>query len=195
MNGIDYVMVAIFAAGAIYGISRGAIRMLTSVVALGAAAYVASLDYARVGQIIATQFGTSPGASALIAYVAIFALIFAAVEVVGSSAIRLMRIVHLGPLDRLAGALLGAGVAASLAGLLVMLMAAVMPSDAGVLQQSQLVPMLLAYNQMLVGLIPGDARQTYERNRDELMKSWLLNAMKGASSAASPAASPTPSAK
>jgi hypothetical protein len=55
--------------------------------------------------------------------------------------------------------------------------------------------MLLAYNEMLVGLIPGDARQVYERNRDELMKSWVLNAMKGARTAASPAALPTPSAK
>lgn len=195
MNGLDYVMVAVFAAGAIYGITRGAIRMLTSVVSLGAAAYIAVLDYARAGQFIAAQFGTSPNTSAVIGYVAVFALIFVAVEVIGHAVIRLMHIVHLGPLDRLAGALLGAGVTASLGGLAVMLMAAVMPKDADVLHQSQLVPMLLAYNEMLVGLIPGDARQVYERNRDELMKSWVLNAMKGASTAASPAASPTPSVK
>ncbi|HYL59265.1 MAG TPA: CvpA family protein [Candidatus Acidoferrales bacterium] len=195
MNGIDYVMVVVFAAGAIYGIRRGAIRMLTSVVSLGAAAYIASLDYRRAGDIIATQFGASPAASSVIGYLAIFALIFAAVEVVGSSAIRLMRIVHLGPLDRLAGATLGVGVAASLAGLSVMLMAAVMPSDAAILRESQLVPMLLAYNQMLVGLIPGDARELYERNRDELMRSWVMNAVKSANAAASPAASPTPKGK
>ena len=195
MNGIDYVMVAIFAAGAIYGIRRGAIRMLTSVVSLGAAAYIAAIDYRRVGELVASAFGTSPAASSVIGYVAIFALIFAAVEVVGSSAIRLMRIVHLGPLDRLAGAGLGVGVVASLAGLSVMLMAAVMPPDAAILRESQLVPMLLAYNQMLVGLIPGDARTLYERNRDELMRSWVVNAVNQRNAAASPAASPSPSAK
>jgi membrane protein required for colicin V production len=195
MNGMDYVMVAILAAGALYGIRRGAIRMLTSVVALGAAAYIALLDYRRAGEIIATQFGGSPAASAVIGYLAIFALIFAAVEVVGGSAIRLMRVVHLGPLDRLAGAALGAGVAASLAGLSVMLMTAVMPPDADIIRESQLVPMLLAYNQALVGLVPGNARELYEHNRDELMRSWVMNAVKSANAGASPAASPSPSAK
>jgi hypothetical protein len=54
--------------------------------------------------------------------------------------------------------------------------------------------MLLAYNEMLVGYIPGDARLAYERNRDDLMKYWVQNATKGAS-APSPAAMPSPSAK
>ena len=36
-----------------------------------------------------------------------------------------------------------------------MLMAAVLPPDAALLRNSQLVPMLLAYNEMLVGYIPG----------------------------------------
>jgi uncharacterized membrane protein required for colicin V production len=115
------------------------------------------------------------------------------VEIVGTSAIRLMQIVHLNPLDRLAGAVLGAGVAAVIAGLAVMLMAAILPANAALLRNSQLVPMLLAYNEMLVGYIPGDARIAYERNRDDLMKYWVQNALKGANSAPSPAASPSPS--
>jgi hypothetical protein len=63
------------------------------------------------------------------------------------------------------------------------------------LQNSQLVPMLRAYNEMLVGYIPGDARLAYERNRDDLMKYWVQNATKGVGSAPSPAAMPSPSAK
>ena len=70
------------------------------------------------------------------------------------------------------------------AGLAVMLMAAVMPPDAAILRNSQLVPMLLAYNEMLVGYIPGDAKLAYERNRDDLMKYWVQNAMKVANSRA-----------
>ena len=60
------------------------------------------------------------------------------------------------------------------------------------------MPMLLAYNEMLVGYIPGDAKLAYERNRDDLMRYWVQNAVKVANSgpaAASPAASPSPSAK
>jgi len=114
---------------------------------------------------------------------------------IGSAAIRLLQIAHMSTLDRLAGGLLGAAIAAVFAGLAVMLMAAVMPPDAPLLRNSQLVPMLLAYNEMLVGYIPGDTRLAYERNRDDLMKYWVQNATKGASSAPSPAAMPSPSAK
>jgi uncharacterized membrane protein required for colicin V production len=131
----------------------------------------------------------------VIGYVAVFALIFTAVEIVGTSAIRLMQVAHLSPLDRLAGGLLGAGVAGVFAGLAVMLLAALLPPDAALLRNSQLVPMLLAYNEMLVGYIPGDALAVYQRNRDDLMKYWVQNAMKDVNPAPSPAAMPSPSTK
>ncbi len=195
LNGLDYAGIALFAVGAIYGLQRGALRMVTSVVSLVTAVYFASLYYTKAGAFAETQLGFSPRLGAVVGYVAVFALIFTAVEIVGSSAIRLMQVVHLGLLDRLAGGLLGAGLAGVLGGLAVMLMAAILPPDAALLRNSQLVPMLLAYNEMLVGYVPGDARLAYERNRDDLMKYWLQNATKGASTAPSPAALPSPSTK
>ncbi len=195
MNGLDYLAVALFAIGAIYGLQKGALRMVTSVVSLGAAVYVASVYYSKAGAFAETQLNSSHTVGAVIGYVAVFALIFSVVEIIGSSAIRLMQIVHMSTLDRLAGGLLGSGIAAVFAGLAVMLLAAVMPPDAALLRNSQLVPMLLAYNEMLVGYIPGDARVSYERNRDDLMKYWVQNATKGAGSAPSAAAMPSPSAK
>jgi uncharacterized membrane protein required for colicin V production len=195
LNGFDYVAIVLFTFGAIYGLQRGALRMVTSVVALAAAIYFASLYYLKAGAFAEMQFGTSHTVGAAIGFVAVFALIFAAVEIIGSFAIRLTQVVHLSPLDRLAGGLLGAGVAAVFAGLAVMLLAAVMPADAAILRDSKMVPMLLAYNEMLVGYIPGDAKLSYERHRDELMKYWVQNAMKVANSAPSAAASPSPSTK
>jgi uncharacterized membrane protein required for colicin V production len=103
--------------------------------------------------------------------------------------------VHMNPLDRLAGGLLGAAIAGVFGGLIVMLMAAVLPPDAALLRNSQLVPMLLAYNEMLVGYIPGDAKLAYEHNRDDLMRFWVQNAMKDANPAPSPAALPSSSTR
>src|SRR5208283_5435877 len=97
LNGLDYVGIALFAVGAIYGLQRGALRMVTSVVSLAAAVYFASLYYTRAGAIAEAQLGSSHAVGAVIGYVAIFALIFTAVEIAGSSAIRLMQIVHLSP--------------------------------------------------------------------------------------------------
>lgn len=194
LNGLDYAAIALLAIGALYGLQRGALRMVTSAVSLAAAVYFASFYYNKAGNLAETQLGVSHAVGAVVGYIAVFALIFTAVELIGSTAIRLAHIVHLNPIDRLAGGLLGAGIAAVFAGLAVMLMAAVMPPNAALLRDSQLVPMLLAYNEMLVGYIPGDARIAYERNRDDLMKYWVQNAMTRANAAASPASSPSPSA-
>jgi len=195
LNAFDYAGIVLFAVGAIYGLQRGALRMVTSAVSLVAAVYFASLYYNKAVAFAETQLGSSHTVGAVVGYIAVFALIFTAVEIIGSFAIRLARVVHLSPLDRLAGGLLGAGIAGVFAGLAVMLMAAVMPPDAALLRNSQLVPMLLAYNEMLVGYVPGDARLAYERNRDDLMRYWVQNAVKVANSAPSPAAMPSPSAK
>ncbi len=195
LNGLDFVGVVLLAIGAIYGLQRGALRMVTSVVALAAAVYFASIYYNLAGAFAETKLGSSHTVGAVVGYVVVFALIFSAVEIIGSFAIRLIHVVHMNPLDRLAGGLLGAAIAGVFGGLLVMLMAAVLPPDAALLRNSQLVPMLLAYNEMLVEYIPGDAKLAYERNRDDLMRFWVQNAMKDANPAPSPAALPSPSTR
>jgi uncharacterized membrane protein required for colicin V production len=195
LNGFDFVGVVLLAIGAIYGLQRGALRMVTSVVALAAAIYFASIYYNIAGAFAETKLGSSHTVGAVVGYVVVFALIFSAVEIIGSFAIRLIHVVHMNPLDRLAGGLLGAAIAGVFGGLLVMLMAAVLPPDAALLRNSQLVPMLLAYNEMLVGYIPCDAKLAYERNRDDLMRFWVQNAMKDANPAPSPAALPSPSTR
>jgi uncharacterized membrane protein required for colicin V production len=195
LNGLDFVGVALLAIGAIYGLQRGALRMVTSEVALAAAIYFASIYYNKAGAFAETELGSSHTVGAVVGYVVVFALIFSAVEIIGSFAIRLIHVVHMNPLDRLAGGLLGAAIAGVFGGLIVMLMAAVLPPDAALLRNSQLVPMLLAYNEMLVGYIPGDAKLAYEHNRDDLMRFWVQNAMKDANPAPSPAALPSSSTR
>ncbi len=195
LNGFDFVGVVLLAIGAIYGLQRGALRMVTSVVALAAAIYFASIYYNMAGAFAETKLGSSHTVGAVVGYVVVFALIFSAVEIIGSFAIRLIHVVHMNPLDRLAGGLLGAAIAGVFGGLIVMLMAAVLPPDAALLRNSQLVPMLLAYNEMLVEYIPGDAKLAYQRNRDDLMRFWVQNAMKDANPAPSPAALPSPSTR
>src|SRR5260370_10399820 len=101
MNGLDYLAVALFAIGAIYGLQRGALRMVTSVVSLAAAVYFASLYYSKAGAFAETQMGSSHTVGAVIGYVAVFALIFTVVEMIGSSTLRLLQIAHLSVLDRL----------------------------------------------------------------------------------------------
>ena len=77
--------------------------------------------------------------------------------------------------------------------LAVMLLAAVLPQDAGLLKNSQPAPMLIEYNETLAQYIPQEAREAYETNRDNLLRDWIARAAKTVTrSAPSPQASPSP---
>src|SRR5271169_215943 len=110
MNGLDVAIVIALSVGAIYGLSHGAIRMLTSVVALSGGIYFASLYYPGAAQLIEKQFGASPIASSLIGYVVLFAALFFVIELLGSMVMRMMVLVHLNWADRLIGAAVGASI-------------------------------------------------------------------------------------
>lgn len=192
MNAFDFVVIAVVAAGAIYGLRQGLLRMVTSAVALLGAIYVASVYYTHAGAIAQHQFGVSATAGAIIGYLVVFIIIFSAIELIGTTAVRLTHAIHLSWADRFVGGLLGAGVVSIALGLAVMLIAAVLPPGAAILRDSRLAPMLVQYNEMLVRYIPEQAKEAYENNRDTLIRYWIAEAEKTMTHADSvPAASPS----
>jgi membrane protein required for colicin V production len=193
MNALDYAIIAVIAIGALHGLRRGAIRMITTAVALLTAFYCASVYYAKAGEVASTQLSLGRSIGAVIGWIAVFMLIFIAIGIVGNAVVRVIDMVHLGFLDRLGGALLGAAIATMLAGVAVMLMAAVTPDYSPLIRDSQLARPLMAYSAKIDGFIPDEAKQTYQRNRDELKRYWDQNATKGAGVALFPNASSSPS--
>src|ERR1700682_1258137 len=104
MNGLDFAIVIALSIGAIYGLSHGAIRMLTSVVALFGGIYFASVYYPGAGQLIEKQFGASPVTASLIGYIVLFGALFFVIEILGSMLMRMLLVIHLNWADRLVGA-------------------------------------------------------------------------------------------
>src|SRR5215472_17303783 len=194
MNGFDFVVLAAVAFGALHGLRNGLLTMITSLVALIAAVYLASVHYGEAAAILARQFGTNPTLATVLGYVALFLVVFIAVQFVGSMIVSVLRMASLGWIDRLAGAFLGGGIAAAIAGLAVMLLTTVLPANAALLRDSQSAPMLLDYDAMLVRYIPQEAKEAYQRNRDILIRAWIAEASKHASGNA-PADSSSPTAR
>lgn len=195
MNLFDFVVIGLTAAGAIYGLRQGLLQMVTAAIALLAGIYVASVYYVRAGNIAQNDFGANATVAAVIGYVVVFVLVFSAIQMIGMTTVRLLHIVNLGWVDRVAGSLLGAAMVAVSAGIAVMLLAAVLPANARLLTDSQLAPMLVQYDNELVNYIPQQARDAYEQNRDTLLQGWVARARAAiANAAASPAARPSPDA-
>ena len=184
MNAFDFVVLAAVAFGVLHGLRNGLLTMVTSFVALIAALYLASLHYSEAAAIIARQFGTNPTLATVLGYVAVFLVVFVAVQFVGGTVVGVLRMASLGWIDRLAGGFLGGAIAAAVAGLAVMLLTTVLPANAALLRNSEAAPMLLTYDAMLVRYIPEEARQAYRRNRDILIRAWIAEASKSAAGGA-----------
>jgi membrane protein required for colicin V production len=172
MNGLDYVILAIIALAALSGLSRGALRMATSILALALGIYAASVYYAKAAALAYQYLKTNLAVSDVIGYVAIFLIVYIAIEYAGNRIIRLIQIIHLNWIDRLAGALLGASIGAILAGLIVVAMTAALPPNPPLLQNSKLAPRVLRYNEALMGYVPEQVKTTYEEKREELYRQW-----------------------
>jgi membrane protein required for colicin V production len=195
MNLFDFIVIGCVAAGAIYGLRQGLLQMVTAAIALFGAIYVASVYYVSAGQLAQHNFGANAAVASVIGYLVVFVIVFSAIQVIGMTAVRLLNVVNLGWVDRLAGSLLGASMVAVSAGIAVMLLAAVLPENAELLTNSELAPMLIEYDNTLVDYIPRQAKDAYEENRDTLLRDWVARAQRAvARSSASPQASPSPGA-
>jgi membrane protein required for colicin V production len=172
LNGLDYGILAIVGIGILHGLSRGALRMLTSILSLVLGIYTASIYYGRAAIVARNYLNTSPTVSAIIGYAAIFVLVFILIEVAGSRIIELVRFIHLNWLDRLGGAAVGGIIGAVLAGLVVVAITAALPSESPILTNSRLAPEVLGYDRQLLGFVPAQVEKMYEEKRSELFRDW-----------------------
>jgi uncharacterized membrane protein required for colicin V production len=174
-NNLDYIIIAIVALGGLYGLGRGVLRMVTSLLSLIFGIAAALTWYGRVSTFVHQHFDTSPLVSTVIGYVVVFLGVSALIEFIGRRLTALVYIVHLSWIDRIGGALLGAALGAVLAGIAVILISSAAPADASIIDNSQLAPRVLAFDQALVGYVPQQFKDLYQEKSEALKQSWNVH--------------------
>lgn len=172
MNGLDYLIIAVIGLGMIYGFSRGALRMVTSLLSLVGGLYAASLYHDAAASLANREFGAGSATARIVGYVAVFVLVFLAIEMAGNIVIRLIQAVRMGWIDRLIGGISGAALAAIALGFAIMAMMVLLPARAEILRDSQLTPDLLAWDNELLACIPPELKAQYEARRADFMRLW-----------------------
>src|ERR1700738_3010543 len=136
MNGLDYLILAVIALGAIHGSSRGILRIASSLIALVAGVYLASLYSHQAGAYLTRVFSVRPGTGTALGYVIILLMVIVVVAWGGDKVAQLIRAVHMSWVDRLGGALVGAALGALGAGLGVGVGAGMLPGNAPFIRPS-----------------------------------------------------------
>ncbi len=172
MNGLDYLLLAIIGFSILNGLARGALRMVSSLLAFILGIYAASTWHEQVAAVARSLLGISATVSIAVGYVLAFLVLFVAVELTGQRLLELLAWVHLALIDRLAGAAVGAVFGLILAGLNIMLLTAVLPANYPLLQRSTFAPKILAYDRELIDYVPPYFKQVYQDKRDQLARYW-----------------------
>ncbi len=105
---IDWIIIGAMAVGAVLGFSKGAVRQIATLVGLVAGLLLARALYFTVGERMAVELGTNATVAQIIAFLLIWFLVPMALLWVASLISRVLDIVHLGILNRLAGVMIGA---------------------------------------------------------------------------------------
>ena len=171
MNAFDIGLCVLAAVLVVYGLLRGLVRIVLSLVSLAVAFVVANAWHEPLAQTL-ESWGTGPP----VARIAAWAGLFLGVLLAGAVAAWLLRSVlvaaSLGLLDRLAGAALGA-LAALLAGAaLAVPLAAYGGNDAHLLRTSRLAPYVTAVSDWINIASPDGIARRYERAAAALKRSW-----------------------
>jgi membrane protein required for colicin V production len=173
LNGLDVAIVVVGAFGIMSGLTRGVLRMVTSLVALAGALYFASIYYPVTRDAALKYLPVTANVAAVVGYAIVFLIVIAIIQYAGAILLRLVQTANLGWIDRLAGGVAGGAITVAIMGLVLMLLTATLPTNAALLKQSQLTPLVLEYTDVLLGYIPPEVRTIYEQKRSELMRYWL----------------------
>jgi membrane protein required for colicin V production len=171
MNWFDVVLVVIVAASVANGFAKGFIRIGIGFIATIFAFLLASWFYGTAGSWMAPALH-----SPVIANIAGFGIVFAAVMVVGAivSAIlaRMLRLVGLGMADRAGGAALGAVRGVLFCVILIVGILAFSQKTPAAVAESQFAPYLAETAQSVANLTPYEIRNGVRRQYEDLKRVW-----------------------
>lgn len=179
MHWLDITLLAIITVFALVGIWRGFISQVFSVLALVIGLAAGIMFYDRLGrELMARGVVENEPMANVIAFVALVALFYVAVQLVGWLTAKLTGALRLGLLNRLAGGALGAVFGAMTALMLVSALGFFYSRNNPVFKDSVVLPYLDEGSRTAKALVPEDLGASVEKARELIQKEGFEAAMR-----------------
>jgi len=172
MNPFDIAIVVILGYGIILGILRGFIREIASIVGVLGGFYLAYAYYADFAKIFSPFIDTLYYRQ-IISFLAIFCAIAVGAGIGGMVLRTFLRLIFLGVVDRIFGALFGAAKAVAIIAVLHFLLITFLPGGGvTMVRNSQLAPAVNKVASVMLYIIPENAKETFVENMERLRWTW-----------------------
>jgi len=172
VNWLDIVLIGIAAVSTLAGFARGLTRM---VVGCGATllALILSLGFYGIPGGFFEGLGMTRQLANFLGFIAVFAGVLIAGTLIAALLGKLLKLVGLSIMDRLAGGLLGFLRGAAIGVVIVMAMAAFAPKPPpAAVRNSRCAPYLIAAGGAVARFAPRELRDAFEKSRNKLEQAW-----------------------
>ena len=174
MNFFDIIVIVILGYCLIRGIFRGLVKELSSIIGVFGGFYAAYTYYPVLAKPL-SKWIANAGYLNILSFLIIFCGVFIIISILGIIINYLLKIVFLGWLDRVSGAMFGAMKGILIVSVLLIALTAFLPKGTPVIKDSLLSPYVTLVSEKMAKVISKDMKHDFSTKIATIKKAWEKN--------------------
>jgi membrane protein required for colicin V production len=174
MNLFDIIVIVILGYCLIRGIFRGLVKELSSIIGVFGGFYAAYTYYPVLAKPL-SEWIANAGYVNILSFMIIFCGVFIIISILGIIINYLLKIVFLGWLDRVSGAMFGAIKGILIVSVLLIALTAFLPKGTPVIKDSLLSPYVILVSEKMSKVISKDMKHDFSTKIATIKKAWEKN--------------------
>jgi membrane protein required for colicin V production len=171
MNLLDVILIVVIAFSSVYGLFKGLVKEVISILALIIGLIGASRFYEGASSLL-KDLGLGEQAARILSFIILFMVIFIALILIGKLIHKLVHAIFLGWLNRLGGIGFGFIRGIIVSGIIIMILTIILSEKAPILSESKLTPHIMSISKVLVSLVPDDLQKRFMEREEKLREFW-----------------------
>jgi membrane protein required for colicin V production len=171
MNLLDVILIVVIAFSSVYGLFKGLVKEVISILALIIGLIGASRLFEKVSPLF-KDLGLGEQVARILSFIILFIAIFVALILIGKLIHKLVHTVFLGWLNRLGGIGFGFIRGVIVSAIIIMILTMILSEKAPILSESKLTPHIMSLSRVLVSLVPDDLQKRFMEKEEKLREFW-----------------------
>ena len=171
MNLLDWIFVIIIGVSGIYGLFKGLVKEVISILAF----ILGLIGASRVYKILTPtfqDFGLNEQVSRILSFFLLFVVFFIIIILIGKLIHKFIHAIFLGWLNRLGGMGFGFLRGVIISSIIIIILTITLSEKTPILGQSKLTPHIINISKILVSLVPEDLKNRFMEHEKKLREFW-----------------------
>lgn len=171
MNLFDILIIIILLYCLVRGIFRGLLKEMSSLIGVLVGFYAAYTYYNELGKYL-KKWITDPNYINTLSFLLIFICVFLIISILGIIIKYILKIVFLGWVDRVFGAVFGISKGILIGSVLLIVFSAFLSGNSNIIKTSKTAPYLSAISNKMIKVTPKDLKNEYQIRIKDIEKTW-----------------------